>query len=360
MAWRFRKSINCGLGFRINISKSGIGYSWGAPGYRVTHKADGGIRKTYSIPGTGISYVEESSKRNHNYDVSLPKSNTMERYNLEHSITYNVVNGKIKNMSSPENKTLVNTIKKIKVRNFITWCMFGLIIALSSLFTKLSIEWLGNLLFFAVSLSSLFLTIFLNNKRFVFFDYTIDKETEDYISKRNEAFKCLASSSKLWSITNYQNVAYSRVNAGCYTNIGRKSICFNCKKLPGCIRTNNNEMFYQLKIGQTKYLFLPDKIIMLRFLNAAVLSYCDISISLEKVNFVEKESPPIDALLLYHTWLYVNNDGSPDRRFNNNIQLPVYRYIKILIKSYNGLNLQLMSSNETKAEEFKRLYDELD
>lgn len=29
MGWRFRKSINLGLGFRINLSKSGIGYSWG-------------------------------------------------------------------------------------------------------------------------------------------------------------------------------------------------------------------------------------------------------------------------------------------------------------------------------------------
>lgn len=29
---RFRKSINLGGGFRINLSKSGVGYSWGAPG----------------------------------------------------------------------------------------------------------------------------------------------------------------------------------------------------------------------------------------------------------------------------------------------------------------------------------------
>ena len=36
MGWRYRKSINLGLGFRINLSKSGIGYSWGVPGYRVT------------------------------------------------------------------------------------------------------------------------------------------------------------------------------------------------------------------------------------------------------------------------------------------------------------------------------------
>lgn len=64
MGWRFRKSINLGGGFRINFSKSGIGYSWGFPGYRKTKMANGRIRKTYSIPGTGISYVESYKKGN--------------------------------------------------------------------------------------------------------------------------------------------------------------------------------------------------------------------------------------------------------------------------------------------------------
>ena len=61
MGFRYRKSINLGGGFRVNISKSGIGYSWGVKGYRITKTADGRVRQTASIPGTGISYVEEHS-----------------------------------------------------------------------------------------------------------------------------------------------------------------------------------------------------------------------------------------------------------------------------------------------------------
>ena len=60
MGLRVRKSINLGGGFRINLSKSGIGYSWGTKGYRVTKTARGTTRRTYSIPGTGISWVDES------------------------------------------------------------------------------------------------------------------------------------------------------------------------------------------------------------------------------------------------------------------------------------------------------------
>ena len=64
MGLRFRKSYNLGCGFRINISKHGVGYSWGVPGYRISKSASGQTRKTYSIPGTGISYVEQRKNKN--------------------------------------------------------------------------------------------------------------------------------------------------------------------------------------------------------------------------------------------------------------------------------------------------------
>jgi hypothetical protein len=58
MGVRIRKSINIG-GFRINLSKSGIGCSYGVKGLRVTKKSNGGTRLTTYIPGTGVSYVKE-------------------------------------------------------------------------------------------------------------------------------------------------------------------------------------------------------------------------------------------------------------------------------------------------------------
>lgn len=60
MGFRFRKSINFGP-LRINLSKSGVGASVGTKGFRVTKKAGGGTRTTASIPGTGLSYVTETS-----------------------------------------------------------------------------------------------------------------------------------------------------------------------------------------------------------------------------------------------------------------------------------------------------------
>ena len=72
MGFRFRKSIDILGLFRINFSKSGIGFSYGLPGYRVTKMANGRTRKTVSIPGTGISHVSESGK-SRKTQKTLPK-----------------------------------------------------------------------------------------------------------------------------------------------------------------------------------------------------------------------------------------------------------------------------------------------
>lgn len=61
MGLRFRKSINIGP-LRINFSKSGIGFSLGVKGFRVSRSAKGKNTATVSLPGTGLSYVQDLDK----------------------------------------------------------------------------------------------------------------------------------------------------------------------------------------------------------------------------------------------------------------------------------------------------------
>ena len=55
MGFRFKKSIKAGP-VRVNFSKSGIGFSAGVKGARITKPAKGKARTTVGIPGTGLSY----------------------------------------------------------------------------------------------------------------------------------------------------------------------------------------------------------------------------------------------------------------------------------------------------------------
>lgn len=78
MGTRFRKSVKLPGGFRVNFSKSGVGYSWGVKGYRKTKTATGRTRTTYSIPGTGLSHVEESKKASAAPKSAPPADQTQE------------------------------------------------------------------------------------------------------------------------------------------------------------------------------------------------------------------------------------------------------------------------------------------
>jgi hypothetical protein len=56
MRWSFRRAVNLGP-LRINLSKSGIGYSVGGHGFRTGMRSSGRRYSRVSIPGTGISYT---------------------------------------------------------------------------------------------------------------------------------------------------------------------------------------------------------------------------------------------------------------------------------------------------------------
>lgn len=53
MGWSFRRSVNLGP-LRINLSKSGVGYSIGTRGFRVGQDSRGRRYQAVSIPKTGI------------------------------------------------------------------------------------------------------------------------------------------------------------------------------------------------------------------------------------------------------------------------------------------------------------------
>jgi hypothetical protein len=55
MGFYYRKSVSLGP-FRVNVSKSGLGYSVGGRGFRTGISARGRRYSTFSVPGTGIGY----------------------------------------------------------------------------------------------------------------------------------------------------------------------------------------------------------------------------------------------------------------------------------------------------------------
>lgn len=84
MSMRYRKSSKIGP-FRINVSKSGVDWSFGSRGYRYTKMANGRTRVTKSITGTGISWVNEQGAKNPN-TAQKPRKSFSDR--LDEIINY--------------------------------------------------------------------------------------------------------------------------------------------------------------------------------------------------------------------------------------------------------------------------------
>jgi hypothetical protein len=61
MGFYYRKSIGMGP-FRVNLSKSGVGYSVGGRGFRMGQSGSGRRYTTFNLPGTGIGYRSYGSK----------------------------------------------------------------------------------------------------------------------------------------------------------------------------------------------------------------------------------------------------------------------------------------------------------
>ena len=85
MGLRFRKSLNLGKGFKLNLSKSGIGYSFGFKGFRIGKTAKGKTRKTISLPGTGLSYQTETKE-----DSSIVKDIVKPLYDNDGILTMSI------------------------------------------------------------------------------------------------------------------------------------------------------------------------------------------------------------------------------------------------------------------------------
>lgn len=62
MSWRWRRVINLGGGIRTNMSRAGIGWSWGIPGFRIGKGANGSTWISVGLPGTGLYFIKRLKK----------------------------------------------------------------------------------------------------------------------------------------------------------------------------------------------------------------------------------------------------------------------------------------------------------
>ncbi len=350
MGFRYRKSINLGGGFKINLSKSGVGYSWGTKGYRITKTASGRTRKTYSIPGTGISYVDETGKGRTRKNSSSqgygssPRSN----YNPGNYSPYNesatdmpIESAGIEQFKAAETGNISQAIEKtIKLNKWSTALMW------------ISLLGFAQPVFFLLLVLGIVLKIMAHKSGRVDLEYSFDAEAQDEHDRRISAWQLLAEGKKEWQITSEQFNSNTKVHAGAGRSLNRVA-CQIQKGKPFYINTNVDTV--QIKLKKETLIILPDKVFLVRGSKVGMIDYNDFRIQTSEVRFVESEGVPGDAQVVGQTWQYVNKNGTPDRRYSNNRQLPICLYGQVFLRSSTGLNVEMQISNVQNCRDFSEL-----
>ncbi len=334
MGIRYRKSINLGGGFRVNISKSGIGYSWGVKGARITKTARGTIRHTVSIPGTGISYVSETGKKKKRPNEGESNSNVSQPYVASGTST-EVIN--VNEFQAVEYEDFLNSIKKVRDINLIST-----ILILTFLLSATPI-------FIFTGIAGIILKIYVHTKLGIPMKYEFDEESKQSYDSLCEIWMSMNKNKRFWQIMS-ESTINKKVSGGAERGITRIS-ARAINKVPYFIKPNVNPFGLQLK-GK-KLFFLPDKLLVIAGNKIGAINYSDIEMKLGVTHFVETDPVPKDAKIIEKTWLKVNKDGSPDKRFKANRQVPICEYGRVIIQSGNDLYVELMCSNSETISEME-------
>jgi hypothetical protein len=91
----------------------------------------------------------------------------------------------------------------------------------------------------------------------------------------------------------------------------------------------------------------------------ALVDLRDLNMEAVSVQFVEDEGVPSDATVVGHAWEKANKDGSPDRRFATNRQIPLALYGRITLRSPGGVHEAWMFSDHGAVQEFAACYRRL-
>ena len=188
MGFRYRKSINLGGGFRINLSKSGVGYSWGTKGYRITKTAKGTTRRTYSIPGTGLSYTEESGGRNNRQTGSRNTNRAPSQpiyQSLDASTERVIESADISQFKQVEQGNVSSAVERVIRLNWIgTILLWGTLLAF------------GNPVFWLLPIAGVILKVVARTSGRIDLDYSFDAEKEEEHLRRMDAWQLLVEGDK--------------------------------------------------------------------------------------------------------------------------------------------------------------------
>lgn len=334
MGLRFRKSVHIGKFFRINISKSGVGYSFGVKGARVTKKGGGGMRSTLSIPKTGISYVSDS--KSHKTHTSKRQTQATQVKDTQ-SVQYNQIDEKY------NSQVLKHLVKKVKFVLILPKIMFALAICVLVCLiyvNNVTVQIAAKIILLSIAIVLAFVAMVIRISCKVKLQYEIDSDCVEQTYKLQNQILEFCNKADIWMI---KSVELSEIrNKGNYAKISRIKATLSNKPI-SLVKTNAECL--NIKAKNENYMFLPDMLLIVSRMNVVAISYDDIQSQYGTKQIEEIMPATQGAKVVGTTWQRITKSGEKDMRYSDNKQLAICEYGLMCLYTESGFQFNLISTN---------------
>lgn len=365
MAISFRKRVKLIPGVYLNLSQNGISTTIGPRGANINLNKSGGVFLNSGIPGTGIY---KRQKIFNNSDSKLPEFKPVNSLDTHIYAERDIVSADVSEITSQDMENVKQVIvdahnqridlnKELRSREATT----------TRLKKKLVLSYIFIYGLFFNKAGKIKSEI--ENNRKVIKDLKIQIEEsvlslnlnldENFTQKYNElldAFKKLTTSHKIWDVTHasLQDTVRARSSAG--TLVNKEEVQFGFKNLQD-VKCEYVPMYLKNANGPDLYIYPCFIIVFKNRERFAVVGFDELEIIHRSVNFTERGKVPKDSKIIDHTWAKVNKNGTRDRRFKDNYQIPIVRYGEITFKTNLGLDEEYEFSNYEFSKNFVHSFD---
>jgi len=328
-----RKSLKAGP-FRFNLSKSGIGVSAGVPGFRVgsgprgnyVHMGRGGLYYRATLPSARSGRGHLPAQPAPGVPAPVPAASEV--------VLHDVTGASVEQLPAVGPSDLVTQLTEAAARTPIAPFAAAVLLVLAVVAGRV-----GMVLLIVGVPAIVWLGLQDRAHRSVVVFYDVNDAPAQRFQALVDAMHTLASCQRLWFVSaagQVQTTHQWKANSGAGTIISRK-VTRSTMSPPRHLVTNI--AVPTLTAGRTSLHLLPDRVLLRDRRRYAEVPYPALLAGAEPQRFIENGPVPSDAQQVDTTWRFVNRNGAPDRRYNNNRQLPVMLYGRLTLTTQQGLHL---------------------
>lgn len=356
---RFRRKAKLFPGVYLNFSKSGISTTIGVPGASINLRKQGAYLNT-GIPGTGI-YDRQKIGGGKKDKQPTPFTDTETPSETYSSDVIEAIKTDHAEATTTEGlqdlkKTLLdcyqerNDLKReiIKAKSNLTFATVLMVfsyILIFGFFIKWFKENRKDKKEYLVDVQNQLDNCFVN------IDMDVDEQFDKKYLALLENYKTLLSCEKIWDITSSVAVDQKTTRSAASTSVTRKLVKFGFGNID-IIKSKYDALRFENANGGDLYIYPAFLAIVDAQKKFGLVDIRELDFNFHGQRFLEEESVPKDAAVVDKTWAKVNKNGSPDKRFKDNYQIPICQYGEIELTSTTGLNEAYSLSSYEKSKQF--------